>query len=122
MSLLKRLNGPAAGESSTGALPPASGTGSIGTGELFGRPTGPIGGGPTTGDLFASPTPPQTAPVAPKATSVLAAAQPAEGRGGRSGSKGDGFNELKARVQNRLIAELDPRMDLGNAGEVRRTV
>ena len=29
---------------------------------------------------------------------------------------------MKVRVQNRLIAELDPRMDLGNADEVRRTV
>jgi pilus assembly protein CpaF len=39
----------------------------------------------------------------------------------RSG-KSDSFGELKTRVQNRLIAELDPRMDLGNAEEVRRTV
>jgi len=123
MSLLKRLNGPATGESSTGALPtPASGTNSIGTGELFGRPTGPMGGAQTTGDLFASPTPPQSAPVAPpKATSALAAAQTADAKS-RTATKGDGFNELKARVQNRLIAELDPRMDLGNAEEVRRTV
>ncbi|MCC6628730.1 MAG: CpaF family protein, partial [Chloroflexi bacterium] len=30
--------------------------------------------------------------------------------------------DLKARVQNRLIAELDPRMDLSNADHVRRTV
>ncbi|HRA48064.1 MAG TPA: CpaF family protein, partial [Thermomicrobiales bacterium] len=36
--------------------------------------------------------------------------------------KKDSFNEIKSRVQNRLIAELDPRMDLGNADEVRRTV
>ncbi|MEX1158906.1 MAG: CpaF family protein [Thermomicrobiales bacterium] len=34
----------------------------------------------------------------------------------------DSFNDLKSRVQNRLIAELDPRMDLSNADEVRRTV
>jgi pilus assembly protein CpaF len=36
--------------------------------------------------------------------------------------KADSFNELKSRIQNRLIAELDPRMDLSNADEVRRTV
>jgi pilus assembly protein CpaF len=36
--------------------------------------------------------------------------------------KGDSFNDLKSRIQNRLIAELDPRMDLSNADEVRRTV
>jgi pilus assembly protein CpaF len=45
-------------------------------------------------------------------------ARPAAG----SSAKNDSFNELKSRVQNRLIAELDPRMDLGNADEVRRTV
>jgi pilus assembly protein CpaF len=39
-----------------------------------------------------------------------------------NGPRGDSFNDLKSRVQNRLIAELDPRMDLSNADEVRRTV
>ncbi len=29
---------------------------------------------------------------------------------------------MKARIQNRLVAELDPRMDLSNPDEVRRTV
>ncbi len=38
------------------------------------------------------------------------------------GNRADTFNELKGRIQNRLIAELDPRMDLSNAEEVRRTV
>jgi pilus assembly protein CpaF len=36
--------------------------------------------------------------------------------------RSDNFNELKNRIQNRLISELDPRMDLGNQEEVRRTV
>ena len=36
--------------------------------------------------------------------------------------RSDSFNELKSRIQNRLISELDPRMDLGNQEEVRRTV
>jgi pilus assembly protein CpaF len=44
-------------------------------------------------------------------------------RPGAAGStRGDSFTDLKSRVQNRLIAELDPRMDLSNAEEVRRTV
>lgn len=37
-------------------------------------------------------------------------------------NRSDSFTELKSRVQNRLIAELDPRMDLTNPEEVRRTV
>jgi pilus assembly protein CpaF len=36
--------------------------------------------------------------------------------------KSDNFNELKSRIQNPLTSELDPRMDLGNQEEVRRTV
>jgi pilus assembly protein CpaF len=36
--------------------------------------------------------------------------------------RNDSFTDLKTRVQNRLISELDPRMDLANAEEVRRTV
>ena len=58
---------------------------------------------------------------------------PTNGGGGQGGlrrpalgqvgaAKGDSFNDLKSRIQNRLIAELDPRMDLSNAEEVRRTV
>ncbi len=42
--------------------------------------------------------------------------------GQNGGQRTDSFNDLKSRVQNRLIAELDPRMDLSNADEVRRTV
>lgn len=39
-----------------------------------------------------------------------------------STNRSDSFADLKSRVQNRLIAELDPRMDLTNPEEVRRTV
>ncbi len=42
--------------------------------------------------------------------------------GAGSSPGGDSFADLKSRVQNRLISELDPRMDLSNAEEVRRTV
>jgi pilus assembly protein CpaF len=34
----------------------------------------------------------------------------------------DTFNEIKVRVQNRLISELDPKLDLGNKAKVRRQV
>lgn len=34
----------------------------------------------------------------------------------------EAFQQLKSRVQNRLIAELDPRMDLGEVERVRRTL
>ncbi|MDQ2681899.1 MAG: Flp pilus assembly complex ATPase component TadA, partial [Chloroflexota bacterium] len=72
------------------------------------------------------PTPPNTGELfqqAPRQTTALQeqAQQASKARGGNS-AKQDSFNELKGRVQNRLIAELDPRMDLGNADEVRRTV
>jgi len=120
MSLLKRLNAenvspsaPVAPTRPGGAS--STGTSGIGTGELFARPTAAPATGPIQGtnELFSS---------TPKTTAQLVDA----GGGGRSRSggsaKSDSFNELKARIQNRLIAELDPRMDLGNAEEVRRTV
>src|SRR5688500_15454381 len=113
MSLLKRLNGPAVDHA---APSPAAAVGTINTGELFGRPSAPTTAGLSTGDLFNGSTPPPAAPKPTSALSEAAAARP------RAAGKSDGFNELKARVQNRLIAELDPRMDLGNAEEVRRTV
>ena len=126
MSLLKRLNGPQVAD--TPSAPPPTTTGPITTGELFGRTTGPITGNLTTGDLFAqkgngataTSAPPR--PVPAKQTTTLSDAQAASGRTRRGSGSGDSHSELKARVQNRLIAELDPRMDLGNAEEVRRTV
>lgn len=123
MSLLKRLNsetpgaGPGVAPGPGGATRPMApgGTGAVGTttGELFTRSTSPIAAPATTGDLFA-------APVAPRPTTSLPE-PPTTSPRSRS-NKQDSFGELKARVQNRLIAELDPRMDLGNAEEVRRTV
>jgi pilus assembly protein CpaF len=43
-------------------------------------------------------------------------------RGTGVSSTDDTFNELKTRVQNRLINELDPKMDLSNKAKVRRQV
>jgi pilus assembly protein CpaF len=48
--------------------------------------------------------------------------RPAIAASGAAVPRSDSFNELKTRVQNRLISELDPRMDLANHEEVRRTV
>lgn len=44
-------------------------------------------------------------------------------RGSSTSAGGDEtFHQLKSRVQNRVIAELDPRMDLSDAERVRRTL
>lgn len=48
--------------------------------------------------------------------------RPSIGTPASTPQRNDSFNELKSRVQNRLISELDPRMDLANHEEVRRTV
>src|SRR4051812_5085699 len=90
-------------------------TAPVGTGELFARPaTAAIPQPTSTGELFQN---------APKQTGRLAEqAQQPQAQRRSNAVKQDSFNEIKARVQNRLIAELDPRMDLGNADEVRRTV
>ncbi len=41
---------------------------------------------------------------------------------GRSEQEDNAFTDLKARVQSKLINELDPKMDLSNAARVRRQV
>ncbi|MER3437531.1 MAG: type II secretion system protein E [Chloroflexota bacterium] len=94
-------------------MSPGPGSAPVGTGELFSRATAPVAPVPSTADLF------QREPAVSRSPSTLA--EQAGGGRGRS-SKQDSFNELKARIQNRLIAELDPRMDLGNAEEVRKSV
>ncbi|MEI8306743.1 MAG: CpaF family protein [Chloroflexales bacterium] len=39
-----------------------------------------------------------------------------------AGSNDEAFNEIKLRVQNRLINELDPKLDLANKAKVRKQV
>ncbi|MFQ3662344.1 MAG: CpaF family protein [Chloroflexaceae bacterium] len=63
------------------------------------------------------------------ATPGEAAATPAARPGGSIGAprtpaarEDDTFNEIKLRVQNRLINELDPKLDLSNKARVRRQV
>jgi pilus assembly protein CpaF len=55
---------------------------------------------------------PVAPPPAPSATSRFAGAMPAR----------ESFREAKFRVQNRLINELDPKLDLTNQVEVRRQI
>ena len=120
MSLLKRLNA-----ETTAPAAPAAATRPMGASV----PGNPVAS--TTGELF-SPAPRQGTSAQLGSTADLfgtsALKQPATQDGtptrarAAGPSKSDSFNELKGRIQNRLIAELDPRMDLGNADEVRRTV
>jgi pilus assembly protein CpaF len=111
MSLMRRLNNnaPTAG-ASTSAPTAAPGGGSMGGGPTP-PPREPVGNGQTTGTLGGLTTGLKR-PVLGKEQSAAAATR----------ERNDSFTELKTRVQNRLIAELDPRMDLSNAEEVRRTV
>jgi pilus assembly protein CpaF len=101
MSLLKRIERarPAAEGEATPAVPAAP------------APPQPPGGGaaqPPTTTPGGTPTPPPAA----SATSRFAGAMPAR----------ESFREAKFRVQNRLINELDPKLDLTNQVEVRRQI
>ncbi len=70
-----------------------------------------------SGSHFESP-PQNNPPPQPKMANVQArrVAPPA------AGAHRDTFLELKARVQNRLLAELDPSMDINQIQEVRATI
>jgi pilus assembly protein CpaF len=99
MSLLKRIERarPAAEGEATPAVPAV--------------PAAPAPGGesqPPARTPGGTPTPP---PVA-SATSRFSGAMPAR----------ESFREAKFRVQNRLINELDPKLDLTNQVEVRRQI
>jgi pilus assembly protein CpaF len=102
MSLLKRIERarPAAeGEPQTPAVQ---------------APVAPAGGGtpqaPITPPTAGPPAPP-SAP-SPGVTSRFAGAMPAR----------ESFREAKFRVQNRLVNEMDPKLDLTNQVEVRRVI
>jgi pilus assembly protein CpaF len=102
MSLLKRIgsNGP---EPGTGSLAQKGGPGPAGNGNGH----GPAG--------LSSPT-----NVLPRPTGRLGA-PPEEGRRAAMSAGGE-FVDLKNRVQQKLIAELDPKLDLTKTDEVRRQV
>jgi pilus assembly protein CpaF len=105
MSLLKRIERarPAAEGQATPAVPAA--------------PTAPTpeGGAAAPPAPPSAGTPPPAPPVAPATagvTSRFSSAMPAR----------ESFREAKFRVQNRLINELDPKLDLTNQVEVRRQI
>jgi pilus assembly protein CpaF len=98
MSLLKRIERarPAAEGEATPAVPAAPQPPAPGSGS---QPPAPTGGG--------TPMPPP-----PAVASRFSGALPAR----------ESFREAKFRVQNRLINELDPKLDLTNQVEVRRQI
>ncbi len=98
MSLLKRIGGGDSLNSSGGQAAPT------------GAPAGPMGGQ----QYQPAPSNNGSQPEALRRPTVAPGAAPAGGRGD--------MMELKARVQNKLIAELDPKMDLSRLDEVRRQV
>src|SRR6476469_6631763 len=77
---------------------------------------------PTT-DAASPPAPPAN-PEGGIRARTAAAAPPSEElvRRAPTAPQRDGYMDLKERVQTRLIAELDPKMDLTRVSEVRRQV
>jgi pilus assembly protein CpaF len=106
MSLLKRIERarPAAEGEATPAVPASPAP-----------PTVAVGGATQPPAAVHASTPPPAPPVGPTAggvTSRFTGAMPAR----------ESFREAKFRVQNRLINELDPKLDLTNQVEVRRQI
>jgi pilus assembly protein CpaF len=66
------------------------------------------------------------APATPKEPSSTASttrlSQVRERRVAPSGAQRDKYHDLKTMVQNKLLAELDPSMDVSQTAEVRRTI
>jgi pilus assembly protein CpaF len=116
MSLLRRIGTPGSSDGASPASLPEDATSREGvtTGSIGGTRLNPGGQGTTTG--LSRPTIGGTQALGNQS----GLRRPTIGT--VSTQRTDSFNEIKSRVQNRLIAELDPRMDLSNADEVRRSV
>jgi pilus assembly protein CpaF len=100
MSLLKRIGG-------------ADGVGSL-TGSPTATPSGPL----NSGQLNPAQLPDSDAAGGVNGQSGLRRSNvPTPANGGK-----DNYLDLKQRVQNKLIAELDPKLDLSRTEEVRRQV
>jgi pilus assembly protein CpaF len=88
--------------------------------------TGPIGSGSgNTGQLGSAPagtTPPGTTGGLPRGTNRLGSGAPEEGGRRQGVMTTNDFIDLKNRVQQKLIAELDPKLDLTKTDEVRKNV
>ena len=116
MSLLKRIGTPGAADmASHGTLPETTATSDAGSGTSTSLGSSRLTAPMTTASL-------SRPPLASSGQGNTQAGLRRPALGNVSSQRGDSFHELKSRVQNRLIAELDPRMDLSNADEVRRTV
>ena len=102
MSLLKRIERarPAAEGEAVPAVPGAP------------APTPPEGSAPPAPPAAGAPPAPPVATPGGGVTSRFSSAMPAR----------ESFREAKFRVQNRLINELDPKLDLTNQVEVRRQI
>ena len=100
MSLLKRIGGSGSNNSSGGTT---------GTGPTTGA-TGGTAGQTSSTDVLPRPT-----------TNRLGGTQEA-GQRGQGLTSNNEFIDLKNRVQQKLIAELDPKLDLTKTEEVRRNV
>jgi pilus assembly protein CpaF len=61
-------------------------------------------------------------PVPERGTSSLSKIGPSKVPPPGVGSRGGDYFDLKTRVQNKLLAELDPSMDVSQTAEVRRTI
>jgi pilus assembly protein CpaF len=88
--------------------------------------TGPIGSGSgNTGQPGSAPvgtTPPGTTGGLPRGTNRLGTGTPEEGGRRQGVMTTNDFIDLKNRVQQKLIAELDPKLDLTKTDEVRKNV
>lgn len=105
MSLLKRIG-------TTGPIPENANTGALGgnnNGGMQNKATKP-GTGPTAGS--------NPSGALPRPTGRIGGPNEAPGRA----TSGNEFVDLKNRVQQKLIAELDPKLDLTKTDEVRRNV
>jgi pilus assembly protein CpaF len=67
-----------------------------------------------------SPTP-QQEDLSASRLAELRSRRPASQSAAQAGSR-DAYFDLKTRVQNKLLGELDPSMDVGRTAEVRRTI
>jgi pilus assembly protein CpaF len=109
MGLLRRIEG-----TGIAAPPTAPGSADTATNTPVGLPPLPANGG--AAPAVAPPPPSFTPPAEPPRRAGLGSAVSASSRTASIS------RELKARVKNRLIAELDPDMDLSKTAEVRQRI
>jgi pilus assembly protein CpaF len=110
MSLLKRIERARPATEGTGAPAPLADPD-----EIVGNPNAPMLSGAANTPTAPAPggvVPPPPSPTAPGGHRAFLGSLPAR----------ESFREAKYRVQNRLINELDPKLDLTNQVEVRQQI